>query len=61
MQKILLALPGVIPDALVVAGGCALSYGAGLLHPAAGFIAGGLLMLGFGWINGRVGAAKAAE
>jgi hypothetical protein len=57
MQKIIQALP----DALIVAGGCALSYGAGLLHPAAGFITGGLLMLGFGWVSGRASPAKAEE
>jgi hypothetical protein len=37
----------MVPDALIVCGAGALSYGAGLLHPAAGFIvAGGLLITG---------------
>lgn len=37
----------MVPDALIVCGAGALSYGAGLLHPAAGFIvAGGLLIAG---------------
>jgi hypothetical protein len=35
----------VIPDALIVSGAGALSYGAGLLHIAAGFIVAGSLML----------------
>lgn len=48
MQKIIAALPGAIPDALIVSGVSAIAYGAGLLHPAAGFITGGVLMLGFG-------------
>ena len=38
----------ILPDALIVAGGACLSYGAGLLHPAAGYIVGGVLMLAFG-------------
>lgn len=43
----------VLPDALIVAGVGAISYGAGLLHPAAGFIIGGMLVAGFGWLAGR--------
>jgi hypothetical protein len=35
----------MVPDALIVSGAGALSYGAGLLHPAAGFIAAGALLL----------------
>lgn len=38
----------MVPDALVVSGAGALSYGAGLLHPAAGFIVAGILMLAGG-------------
>lgn len=53
MQKFIKALP----DALIVAGVGAIAYGAGLLHPAAGFITGGVLVTGFGWLAGR----KAAE
>lgn len=49
MQK----LTAAIPDALIVAGGIALSYGAGLLHPAAGFIVGGLLLIAGGVIVAR--------
>lgn len=35
----------MVPDALIVSGAGALSYGAGLLHPAAGFITAGFLLL----------------
>lgn len=51
MQKIL----SLLPDALIVAGGAVLSYGASLLHPAAGFIVGGLLLLAFGCLAARRG------
>lgn len=45
----------MIPDALIVSGAGALSYGAGLLHPAAGFIAAGVLL-----VTGGVCAARRA-
>ena len=55
MKKILAALagfmaklPSAIPDGLIVAGVGSVSYGAGLLNSAAGFITGGVLMLVFG-------------
>lgn len=35
----------MVPDALIISGAGALSYGAGILHPAAGFMAAGILML----------------
>lgn len=57
MKKLLLALPGVLPDGLIIAGGSSLAYGAGLLHPAAGYIVGGVLMLAFGYLNARKAAA----
>jgi hypothetical protein len=41
-------LPAAIPDALIVSGVGAIAYGAGLVHPAAGFITGGVLMLCLG-------------
>jgi hypothetical protein len=44
MQK----LTAILPDVLVVAGAAALSFGAWLLHPAAGFITAGVLMLAGG-------------
>lgn len=49
MQKIITLLP----DAMIVIGGVLLSYGAGLLHPATGFIVGGVLMLAFGVVAAR--------
>jgi hypothetical protein len=55
MKKLLTALtglavklPAAIPDALIVLGVAAVSYGAWLLIPAAGYITGGVLMLVFG-------------
>ena len=49
MQKLI----NHLPDALIVTGGTVLSYGAGLLHAAAGFIVGGVLMLVFGVLAAR--------
>jgi hypothetical protein len=49
MQK----LTTILPDAMIVVGGALLSYGAGLLHPAAGYAVGGLLMLAFGVLAAR--------
>jgi hypothetical protein len=43
-------IKSLLPDALIVAGVAALSFGAWLLHPAAGFITGGLLAVLFGQI-----------
>ena len=55
MKKLLNALAGVgrvlpaaIPDVLIIAGVATVSYGTGILHPAAGWITGGVLMLVFG-------------
>lgn len=52
MKKITQALP----DVLLVTGCVSLSYGAGLLSTAAGFIVGGLLLVG-----GGVAAARQAQ
>lgn len=41
-------LVNLTPDALIVCGAGALSYGAGLVHAAAGFIVAGALMLAGG-------------
>lgn len=38
----------LVPDALIVSGAGALSYGSGLIFPAAGFIVAGLLMIAGG-------------
>jgi hypothetical protein len=43
----------MVPDALIVCGAGALSYGAGLLHPAAGFITGGAVCIALGIIAAR--------
>jgi hypothetical protein len=52
----------VMPDALIVAGATAVSYGAWLLHPAAGFITGGVLMLAGGVLAGiGLSRSKAGE
>ncbi len=45
-----------VPDLLMVAGAAAVSYGAWLIHPAAGFITGGVLLLVAGVLASR-GAA----
>ena len=42
-----------LPDALMVGGAAALAYGAGLFHPAAGFIVGGLLSMAAGVLAAR--------
>lgn len=60
MKKLILALPSALPDALIVAGSIALSYGAGLLHPAAGFATLGALMIAGGVIVARNSVAKKA-
>lgn len=41
-------LVNVIPDALIVCGAGALSVGTGMLHPAAGLITAGVLMIAGG-------------
>lgn len=56
MQKIIKALP----DAMIVGGVLAVAYGAWLLHPAAGFVAGGALTIAFG-VLAATAKPKAAE
>jgi len=53
-------LPAAIPDAMIVAGVGAISYGAWLIQPAAGFITGGVLALILG-VSAAISAAKKAE
>lgn len=48
----------VISDVLLVAGGTAVSIGAGVLHIAAGLIVGGLLAMAFGWLIALGGDPK---
>lgn len=51
----------MVPDALIVLGAGALSYGAGLLHPAAGFIVGGMLLLAGGIFTAQRAPAEKGE
>lgn len=46
------------PDALIVVGAAAFSFGAGLLHPAAGCITAGVLMMA-GGVLASVNSARA--
>jgi len=57
MKKLITA----IPDGLIVSGAGALSYGAGLLHPAVGFIAAGLLLMTGGVFAARRAPAEKEE
>ena len=49
------------PDALIVFGAAAFSFGVGLLHPAAGCIAAGMLMMVGGVLAGVNAARTKAE
>lgn len=51
---------GWLPDALLTGGAGAVAYGAHLVHPAAGFVVGGLFALAAGWLLSRA-SAKAGE
>jgi hypothetical protein len=51
----------MVPDALIVSGAGALSYGSGLLHPAAGFIVAGLLLLAGGVFAAQRAPAEKGE
>lgn len=42
-----------LPDILMVGGAAALSFGSGLIHPAAGFIVGGMLTMAAGVLMAR--------
>ena len=44
-----------MPDMLMLAGAGAVAYGAGLIYTPAGFIVGGLLAAGTGWLLARSG------
>jgi hypothetical protein len=43
-------LMSMLPDALMVAGAAAVSYGAWAIYPPAGYIVGGVIMAGAGWL-----------
>jgi len=49
------AMVGWRPDALMIAGGAGVSYGAWMVYPAAGFVVGGLLTILAGWLDSRGG------
>lgn len=42
-----------LPDALIVGGGCAVAFGAGMVYPPAGWIVGGVLLMVEGWLAAR--------
>lgn len=45
----------VISDCLLIGGGITVIVGAGLLHIAAGIVAGGLMAILYGWLIGNGG------
>ena len=45
----------VISDCLLIGGGISVSVGVGLLHIAAGIIAGGVLAILYGWLIAKGG------
>ncbi|HVL72228.1 MAG TPA: hypothetical protein VM434_10115 [Beijerinckiaceae bacterium] len=51
-------LPGWFRDAVGLAGAGSVSYGAHLLHPAAGYITGGVLAMVFAFALGIVAARQ---
>lgn len=57
MQKFIKALP----DVLIIAGVAAISYGAWLIMPAAGFITGGALTFAGGVLSALKASTKVAE
>lgn len=48
----------IISDCLLVAGCAAVSIGVGLLHIAAGIIAGGVMAIIYGWLIAKGGEAE---
>ena len=47
-------ITSILPDALMIGGAAALSYGAGLVYAPAGFIVAGLLLMAAGVLTARV-------
>ena len=47
------AAAGLLPDALLVAGAAAVSWGVWQMHQPSGVIVGGMFMLGAGWMLAR--------
>jgi len=46
---------GLVPDALLVGGAGAVSFGAGMVYLPAGWIVGGLFLLAVGWMAAKGG------
>jgi len=46
-------LAALAPDALIVAGAFCIATGAALLHPAAGLLVGGALLMGLGYLAAK--------
>lgn len=55
LQKMLAAAAGHMPDGLMVAGGGAVSYGAGMVYEPAGWMVGGVLLIAAGVLAARGG------
>lgn len=53
MHKFRAALVALLPDLLVLGGVVAVTVGADLLHPAAGWITGGTLAIAFGFLGAK--------
>lgn len=51
----------LLPDVLMVCGAGAISYGAGILHPAAGFMVAGVLLIAAGILAAANGQKKKVE
>lgn len=49
------ATRSILPDVLMIAGAGAVSVGAGMVYPPAGWVVGGLLALAGGWLMARGG------
>lgn len=49
------ALASNVPDALLVAGGASVSFGAWLIYPPAGFIVAGMLLMAAGFVTAKGG------
>jgi hypothetical protein len=46
---------GLVPDALLIGGAGAVSFGAGMVYLPAGWIVGGAFLLAVGWMAARGG------
>jgi len=53
IKKLAVKLGGWTPDALMVCGGVGVAFGAGLIYPPAGYIVGGLMLMGAGYLTAK--------